>query len=171
MASAVLTVATPQKDMEGVAGGKGRNLYTLSTNGFAVPRWAILPIGVWEEFLENSGLGAEIKATLESPEPEGVKAQRIEAAIVGKDFGREALTAIEYAYQCAGAGRVAVRSSGADEDGSNVSFAGQYNTFLNVKGLPAVAERVKRCWASAYSERCLTYRRSFQPGWLSSSKR
>jgi rifampicin phosphotransferase len=158
MASAVLTVATPQKDVEGLAGGKGRNLYTLSTHGFAVPRWGILPISVWTGFLESSGLDVEIKAILGCPEAVTEKARRIETAIMGKDVGREMLTAIEHAYECAGAGRVAVRSSGADEDGSNVSFAGQYSTFLNIKGLPAVVENVKRCWASAYSERCLTYR-------------
>jgi len=54
---------------------------------------------------------------------------------------------------------VAVRSSGADEDSGSASFAGQYETFLNVVGLKAVAQAVARCWASAYGERALVYRR------------
>jgi len=53
---------------------------------------------------------------------------------------------------------VAVRSSAVDEDGSAASFAGQYETDLNIVGVEAVAEAVARCWASAYSKRVQTYR-------------
>ena len=54
---------------------------------------------------------------------------------------------------------VAVRSSAVDEDGSDNSFAGQHDTFLNVKGGEAVARAVLRCWASLNSEVALDYRR------------
>lgn len=53
---------------------------------------------------------------------------------------------------------VAVRSSAADEDGSNDSFAGQHETYLNVRGISAVVDAVQRCWASARAERVLEYR-------------
>ncbi len=54
---------------------------------------------------------------------------------------------------------VAVRSSAIDEDGSDNSFAGQHDTYLNVKGGDAVARAVVRCWASLDSEVALDYRR------------
>lgn len=54
---------------------------------------------------------------------------------------------------------VAVRSSAMDEDGGNASFAGQHETYLNVVGVDAVLEAVRRCWASAFSSRALEYRR------------
>jgi len=54
---------------------------------------------------------------------------------------------------------VAVRSSAADEDGQTASFAGQYETYLNVKGEEAVVQAVKKCLSSACSERVQTYRR------------
>jgi len=54
---------------------------------------------------------------------------------------------------------VAVRSSAVDEDGASVSFAGQYETFLNVTGAGAVAAAVVRCWQSLGSQRVLEYRR------------
>ena len=54
---------------------------------------------------------------------------------------------------------VAVRSSAVDEDGASVSFAGQYETFLNVTGVGAVAAAVVRCWQSLGSQRVLEYRR------------
>lgn len=55
---------------------------------------------------------------------------------------------------------VAVRSSAVDEDGSSASFAGQFETYLNLSGIEAVVEGVRRCWESARSERVLSYRRS-----------
>jgi pyruvate, water dikinase len=54
---------------------------------------------------------------------------------------------------------VAVRSSAADEDGQTASFAGQYETYLNVRGEEAVAQAVKQCISSACSERVKAYRR------------
>ncbi len=55
---------------------------------------------------------------------------------------------------------VAVRSSAADEDSGEASFAGQHETFLNVVGPDAVAEAVAACWASAHTERAASYRTS-----------
>ncbi len=55
--------------------------------------------------------------------------------------------------------RVAVRSSAVDEDGTSVSFAGQYDTYLNITGAEAVVNAVLRCWDSVNNERALDYRR------------
>ena len=52
----------------------------------------------------------------------------------------------------------AVRSSAVDEDGAAASFAGQYETYLNVVGADAIIQAVTRCWESARSERALEYR-------------
>jgi phosphoenolpyruvate synthase/pyruvate phosphate dikinase len=75
-----------------------------------------------------------------------------------------ALVSAEYARLSARAGMaepgVAVRSSAVDEDGVIASFAGQYETYLNIKGADAVADAVVQCWASAQSERLLAYRAS-----------
>lgn len=54
---------------------------------------------------------------------------------------------------------VAVRSSAVDEDGEVASFAGQHETFLNVRGADAVAEATVACWASGRTDRVLDYRR------------
>ena len=55
--------------------------------------------------------------------------------------------------------QVAVRSSAIDEDGQGASFAGQYETYLNIIGIEAVADAVSRCGASTRSEQVLEYRR------------
>jgi pyruvate,water dikinase len=75
------------------------------------------------------------------------------------DFQQQLKTAWDrLESECEGACRVAVRSSAVDEDGQQASFAGQYETFLNVEGLEALADAVMRCWASAETERAIHYR-------------
>jgi len=54
---------------------------------------------------------------------------------------------------------VAVRSSAIDEDGPHASFAGQHETYLNIRGVESICDAVERCWASAQTEQVLAYRR------------
>ena len=54
---------------------------------------------------------------------------------------------------------VAVRSSGADEDSSSHSFAGQFDTLLYQRGLEQVIVAVRQCWASCFAERVMQHRR------------
>ena len=53
----------------------------------------------------------------------------------------------------------AVRSSATAEDLPTASFAGQQDSYLNVVGATAILEHVRRCWASLFTERAVTYRR------------
>ena len=53
---------------------------------------------------------------------------------------------------------VAVRSSGLDEDSKEHSFAGMFSSFLHQKTISQIEESIRKCWAIAYSERCLEYR-------------
>jgi pyruvate,water dikinase len=54
---------------------------------------------------------------------------------------------------------VAVRSSALSEDGASASFAGQYDTYLGIRGGPDVLRHVRRCWASGFSDHAMDYRR------------
>ncbi|MFF5084936.1 PEP/pyruvate-binding domain-containing protein [Actinoplanes sp. NPDC000266] len=65
---------------------------------------------------------------------------------------------IAEAYEALGGGRVAVRSSAPDEDGLEASFAGQYETLLDVEGVDALLGAIETCRSSAASERAAAYR-------------
>ncbi|MGB9371413.1 MAG: PEP/pyruvate-binding domain-containing protein, partial [Halobacteriota archaeon] len=67
---------------------------------------------------------------------------------------------LELAYDRIGRGRVAVRSSASDEDGADVSFAGQHATVLDVDGVPALRDAVVHCIHSLASERAQAYRQA-----------
>ena len=54
--------------------------------------------------------------------------------------------------------RVAVRSSATAEDLPDASFAGQQDTYLNIRGDAALLEHIKRCWASLWTARAIQYR-------------
>lgn len=75
------------------------------------------------------------------------------------------LEAIQHAYRALGDRcgtadpAVAVRSSALDEDGADASFAGQHDTYLNIRGSDALVDAVRRCVLSASSEEALAYRR------------
>jgi pyruvate,water dikinase len=66
---------------------------------------------------------------------------------------------LENAYKNIGGGRVSVRSSASDEDGTDVSFAGQHSTVLDVEGVPALRDAVVHCLRSLESERAQAYRK------------
>ncbi|WP_328557630.1 phosphoenolpyruvate synthase [Streptomyces sp. NBC_00358] len=142
------------------AGGKGKNLHTLTASGFQVPRWSIIGLDVFAEFCRDSGLDERLARLLadgweSNPGQVAAEAARlIEAAPLDDHL----TDAIGLAYGLAGGGAVAVRSSGAQEDGARHSFAGQFDSFLNIRGLGEVIAHVRRCWASAFSERSLRYR-------------
>ncbi len=56
---------------------------------------------------------------------------------------------------------VAVRSSATTEDLPDASFAGQQDTYLNVKGMDQLLDAVKRCFASLFTDRTISYRQGF----------
>jgi pyruvate,water dikinase len=156
----ILTANSDERDVLASAGGKGVGLYRLTRGGVQVPLWAAIGANVFDHFLTRSGLTEKLLGLLEPNDVDTLQVGiQIEQLLCAQAPDKETLAAIADAYQYVGGNRVAVRSSGIDEDGEILSFAGQYSSFLNVSGLEAVSQHVRRCWASAYSPRCLAYRK------------
>lgn len=155
-----LTSTGPLPEIAALAGGKGRNLRELTEHGFAVPRWAVVGTDAFDAFLRTHDLHGRLADLLgaTTTDTAAETSRRAGALVESAEVPPDVLAVIEAAYAHAGGGPVAVRSSGAEEDGDGLSFAGQFSSHLNVTGVDAVADAVRRCWASAFSERALHYR-------------
>lgn len=146
------------------AGGKGFNLYLMTQSGFPVPEWVVLGKRYFESFIEASSLKTSIEqklvdyvaGTLDGKSAESQITDLILSTSLPKDIEEIVLKGIGIL----GEGTViSVRSSAADEDGSSHSFAGQLSSYLYIQGKTQIIDSIKRCWASAYSERGLFYRK------------
>ncbi|MCX7622629.1 MAG: phosphoenolpyruvate synthase [Thermomicrobium sp.] len=147
-------------------GGKGASLARLAAAGLPVPAGFVVTSAAFAAFLESAGLDATIRSFLRSVDP----SQRRELEAVAAELRRciasapvplELDAAVAGAYAELGQGEpiaVAVRSSAVAEDSQQASFAGQQETFLDVRGVDAVLDRIRACWASFFSPRALFYR-------------
>lgn len=143
-------------DFRNFGGGKARNLAVLSRAGVPVPGWFCLPWTFLESYLETTGLMKESSAPQGFPEIE----KRMVEAFVSTPLPAALLDSIWEEIRARGwdGQSLAVRSSGLDEDSSEHSFAGQFSSFLHVQGKDDVSLAIRKCWASAWSERVLRYR-------------
>lgn len=146
------------------AGGKGYNLFLLSRQGLPIPEWRVLSAKVFDRFKEESKMASKLdeilgKLDVKSTPAELNKASGlIRSLFVGTPISKELLSEIQAAYAPFRNEVIAVRSSALDEDSSAHSFAGQLSSFLFVKDWGRTLEAIRECWASAFSDRCLSYR-------------
>lgn len=149
-----------------LVGGKGANLGKLSQAGFRVPPGFTVTVNAYGSFLEGTGLEDTIAAciaTLPDGDPDKLEEQTaaLRATIVGTPTPDSVATAVAQAYRELGDDPyVAVRSSGTAEDLADASFAGLHDTILGVKGIDEVLTAVKACWASMWSARATSYRKT-----------
>jgi phosphohistidine swiveling domain-containing protein len=137
-----------------LVGGKGLHLAELLRAGLSVPPGFCLTTAAYRAFLSHNGLASEISA---APGP------AIRESIRQAELPRSLVEELAEAYADLSAPAkgtpVAIRSSATAEDLQDASFAGQYDTFLNVVGLDGVIARVKDCWAGLWNERAAVYMR------------
>ncbi len=173
------------KNSVDIAGGKGANLGEMQKAGFPIPPGFVVTAQAYKEFLDRTGIYKEIEELLNKLDvndtkslqktakeiqtiiksevfPEDFKKPVIEAyknILIGKkhiELNKKALELIKPSRQKEP--YVAVRSSATAEDLPEASFAGQQESFLNVKGEEALLEAVKNCWASLFTARAIYYR-------------
>jgi len=153
-------------------GGKnaslGEMISNLSNVGVQVPGGFATTSHAFNHFLEQSGLNDKIYALLDTLDVSDVHAladcgEKIRNWIIDTPFLPEMQKDIEEAYaKLAGEfsedASFAVRSSATAEDMPDASFAGQQETFLNVRGLDAVMTAIKHVFASLFNDRAISYR-------------
>ena len=155
-----------------LVGGKnaslGEMLRALSNKGVQVPSGFAVTAEGYRYFIKEAGLDSEIRAILEDLDIRDMRGlaargERIRHLITSAEIPKplqmeilEAYGEMENEY-----GRetdVAVRSSATAEDLPDASFAGQQDTFLNVKGKAELLQKIRSCFASLFTNRAISYR-------------
>jgi pyruvate,water dikinase len=147
-------------------GGKNASLGELTSTGIPVPAGFALSVAFYRRFIESNGLKEQINQQLTGLDTTDVEAlqkvgRNIRSMILSSNFPPELQAAVSEGYEALCDGEetpVAVRSSATAEDLADASFAGQQDTYLNVVGADKVAECAKRCIASLFTDRAISYR-------------
>ncbi len=155
-----------------VVGGKnaalGEMFSNLKSRGVGVPDGFALTADAYRFFFKETGLDKKVKEILSDLDTKDIKnlqkrGSRVREAIISAKFPKELKNIITKTYkeleQKYGQKiSVAVRSSATAEDLPGASFAGQQETYLNVSGVDEVLTATKKCIASLFTDRAISYR-------------
>jgi pyruvate,water dikinase len=152
-----------------LVGGKGANLGEMTRAGLPVPPGFCLTADAYREFTApaQAAIATILNSTrLNDPEELERASTQLHDLLLAQSTPEELTQQIGEGYvrlaqalgKSEGTLAVAVRSSATAEDLPDASFAGQQDTYLNVRGEPALLEHIKRCWASLWTARALSYR-------------
>lgn len=153
-------------DKEDVArvGGKGANLGEMTQAGFPVPGGFVVTSSAYKHMIEENQLEDKIKATLkdldvEDPDALNRASAKVQKIIESSPFPKDIEEQVFKAYDKLGNDSwVAVRSSATAEDLPQASFAGQQETYLNVRGDASLLVHIRKAWASLFEPRAIYYR-------------
>ncbi len=148
---------------QSMTGGKAANLTKLTKAGFNVPSGFVVTTKAYSKFITSNQLESLANDHLSSInyEDAGELSQATETMrqnITAATLPNELVVAITSAYKQLGMGRVAIRSSATAEDLPDASFAGQYDTSLNIEGIENILEQIKNCFSSMWTNRAVAYR-------------
>ncbi|MCW4008494.1 MAG: phosphoenolpyruvate synthase [Candidatus Bathyarchaeota archaeon] len=154
-----------------IVGGKNASLGEMIHAGLPVPPGFAVTAYAYEEFLKQTRIAEMIykiiKETVTDPnDPQqySVASEKIRALIETSQMPKEIENAIRTAYKELNSrlklqnAFVAVRSSATAEDLPDASFAGQQETYLNVRGVNELLEKIVKCWSSLFTPRAIFYR-------------
>ena len=150
-----------------LVGGKGANLGEMVKAGFPVPIGFAVTVVAYDTFLKENNLSIKIKKTLaeidvnDPGQLDGASKNITGILIKSKipdSVAREVISAYKKLSGRLKHSLVAVRSSATAEDLPEASFAGQQETFLNIKGEASLLESIRACWASLFTARAIFYR-------------
>ncbi|MDB2263401.1 phosphoenolpyruvate synthase [Halorubrum ezzemoulense] len=162
---AVLLLEDVDADDVGTVGGKAASLGELIGAGLPVPPGFAVTAGTYRTFIEEAGIDDELFDAVDVDPEDSAALREAEATaerlILDTPFPEEVREEILEQYRAIGEDGeeafVAVRSSATAEDLPDSSFAGQQETFLNVRE-DDLLRRVKECWASLFTQRAIYYR-------------
>jgi len=170
MKSFVLPLSDTHATIE-IVGGKGLSLAKMIDAGLPVPDGFHVTTEAYRQFVQANVLQEKILAALKAADISQPSTLETASVSIGSFFAKGKIptdveTAIRDAYnnldnrksQIVNRKSVAVRSSATAEDLPGASFAGQQETYLNIRGEETLLEAVKKCWASLWTARAIAYR-------------
>jgi pyruvate,water dikinase len=150
-----------------IVGGKGASLGEMINAELPVPRGFVVTAQAFRKFIDDAGIADRLFKGLEvdvDDQKELMKAEAFAKGIIkGEPMPKDIAEEIrkDYETMCQREGGevyVAARSSATAEDLPEASFAGQQETYLNVRGAEDLIQAVQNCWASLYGARAIYYR-------------
>ncbi len=156
----------------GLVGGKNASLgemyKNLTPKGIKIPNGFAITAHAYRYLLEKSGIEQQIRDTLKDLDTKDMhnlmtRGKKVRSIILNAEFPQELKDCIKEAYghiskQYGQDTDVAVRSSATAEDLPDASFAGQQETYLNIVGPEMLIEACKKCFASLFTNRAISYR-------------
>lgn len=144
------------------AGGKGAQLGEMFNNGISVPEGFVVLTASFDKFTNDSEIDAEIYKLIEEVDENNINAvnelsEKIRDMVFDAEIPSEIESKIKGSFIELNAEFVAVRSSATAEDAAEASWAGELETYTNVKE-ESLIEAVKKCWASLFTPRAIVYR-------------
>lgn len=162
----VLDVTSHADYVRARAGGKAWNLFRMQRAGLPVPPWVVLEPSFFLRYLDEAGLRGFVEEKVAVGYGQGIAVEAdLLATLTQTRCSSDLRDDLLAARRRVLAPVVSVRSSAAAEDGGTHSFAGQHASFLDVADDAAVLQAIQACWASAFSDRSLFYRRQHGLGW------
>lgn len=146
-----------------LVGGKGGNLIALTAAGFPVPPGFVVTSEAYQHFLTTVPDLEESLDAFDYEHPEILRGQcdRLRERLSRVALPKEVRQAVQDALQRLGSSSndaFAVRSSSTFEDLAQAAFAGQHDTYLNIRGLDVIGERIRDCFVSLWGDRAVLYR-------------
>ena len=144
-------------------GGKGANLSFLTHAGFPVPQGFLLTTQAYNVFIQANDLEEWILQIAGEAKSDDLSALEETSQVIRTRFSegkmpQDLATAILDVHTQLAGSPVAVRSSATAEDLPGMSFAGQQDTYLNIRGEDALLKAVVDCWSSLWTARAMGYR-------------
>ncbi len=154
-----------------IVGGKNASLGEMISAKMPVPPGFAVTAYAYEQFIKKTGIAKKIYEIIsttvtdkDNPKQYDFASRKIRALIEKSDVPKEIQNAVKSAYKKLNSRLklkdvfVAVRSSATAEDLPDASFAGQQETYLNVKGYNDLLEKIVKCWSSLFTPRSIFYR-------------
>lgn len=144
-----------------ISGGKGANLFKLKNFGFNVPKGFIVNTKAFDEFISQNYLIQFIKEELsnvriDNNDSISIASNNIKQRIRNAFIPNEITNQLKKILTFFESNKFSVRSSGVFEDNYNNSWAGQFDSFLNVP-VDKIEDKLRECWASFFNSRAISY--------------